>query len=403
MKKKILAVMITLMMAGTLAACGNKDTGSEAEGAAGETEAADESEAEDVNEAGDVSGPEDADEVEDDGTGELKYLADFNAADYVTIGEYKGVKIALKEPELSDEYMEGILNVALTGSVDSVEVTDRSVKLGDTVNIDYEGKLDGVAFEGGTAQGADLTIGSESFIDGFEDGIIGMENGETRDLELSFPDPYQNNPDLAGKPVVFTVTVNSISVPVVTDEYVASLGSEECSTAEEFRNYMFEILRENYQTSFENEKSNAALEAVEAEAVYLGVPKGMLSRMNDTLTSNISAYASMYGMGIADYVAYVYGGSTEDYQSVLLEQARLMAQRYILVAAIADAEGIAITDEELEKSIAEMTAGYADYGYDSEEAYRATIDAEAYREYLLAQEVTGFLGENAVLDGANAE
>lgn len=374
MKKKILTVMFTFMLAGVLAACGSKDTSEEAKETAEET--------------GD--------------TGELKYLADFDVKDYVVLGEYKGVSVDLDEPEVSEEYLEGYIDYVLSYDAVSVEVTDRSVEMGDTVNIDYEGKMDGVAFEGGTAQGADLTIGSGRFIDGFEDGIIGMEIGETRDIELSFPDPYENNPDLAGKPVVFTVTVNSITVeetPELTDEYVAGLGIEDCSTVEEFRTYTYDILMEQAQENFQNEKINAALEMAEANAVFEEVPQGMLSRMNETLISNISAYASMYGMEIGDYVSYVYGGSADAYEDTLLEQARLMARRYIMMAAIAQAEGIEITDAKLEESIAKETAAYADYGFESEEAYRETIDEEAYREYLLIEEVAGFLGENAVLSG----
>lgn len=378
MKKKILTVMLTLMLAGTLAACGSKDTSEGTEETVDETES----------------------------TGELKYLSDFDAKDYVTLGEYKGVSIDLDEPEVTDEYLNGYIDYVLSRDAVSVEVADRSVETGDTVNIDYEGKMDGVAFEGGTAQGADLTIGSGSFIDGFEDGIIGMEIGETRDIELSFPDPYKNNPDFSGKPAVFTVTVNSITVketPELTDEYVAGLGIEECSTTEEFRDYMYNILMEQAQDSFDNERMNAALEIAEANAVFKDVPQGMLNRMNETLTSNISAYASMYGMEIGDYVAYAYGGSADAYQDILLEQAKLMAQRYIMMAAIAQTEGIEITDAELEESIAQETAAYADYGFESEAAYRETIDEEAYREYLLVQEVAGFLGENAVLSSGAAE
>ncbi len=374
MKKKILTVMFTLMLAGALAACGSKDTSEEAKETAEETE----------------------------GTGELKYLADFDAKDYVVLGEYKGVSVDLDEPEVSEEYLQGYIDYVLSYDAVSVEVTDRSVEMGDTVNIDYEGKMDGVAFEGGTAQGADLTIGSGRFIDGFEDGIIGMEIGQTRELELSFPDPYENNPDLAGKPVVFTVTVNSITVeqtPELTDEYVAGLGIEDCSTVEEFRNYTYDILMEQAQENFQNEKINAALEIAEANAVFEEVPQGMLNRMNETLTSNISAYSSMYGMEIGDYVAYVYGGSADAYEDTLMEQARLMARRYIMMAAIAQAEGIEITDAKLEEGIAQETAAYADYGFESEEAYRETIDEEAYKEYLLIEEVAGFLGENAVLSG----
>lgn len=401
MKKKLIAAMLMLMLAGAVAACGSKDAGEEAEGVVNDTEESGNETADEDEEAADVE--ETVDGSEDDETSDLKYLSDFRAGDYVTLGEYKGLVVELEEPEMSDEYLEGLLNVTMTDYVDSKEVTDRSVKLGDTVNIDYEGKMDGVAFDGGTAKGVDLTIGSNSYIDGFEDGIIGMEIGETKDLDLNFPDPYTNNPDLSGAAVVFTVTVNSISVPDITDEYVEELGREECSTAEEFKNYMFEALREQLKENFETEKMNAAVEAAEANAVFESVPTGMLNRINETLTNNISVYASIYGLDISDYVAYVYGDSENDYQSVLLEQAKITAQRYILMAAIADEEGIEITDEELEESISEMTSGYASYGYESEEAYRETIDEEAYREYLLIQEVGDFLGENAILNSTSGE
>lgn len=396
MKKKFLAVMAALMVMGAFAACGSKDT----EGAANE----DTGEA--VNE--DTAGAVDEQAGEGMGGSEegLKYLSDFDARNYVTLGEYKGVAVDVDVQKVTEEDLQYWIEYILSYDAETVEVTDRSVEAGDTVNIDYEGKLDGEAFQGGTAQGADLTIGSGSFIEGFEDGIIGMEIGETRNLKLSFPDPYKSNPDLAGKPVVFTVTVNSITrqeIPELTDEYVAGLGAEEYSTVEEFRNYMNDLLLEQTQTNFENEKMNAALEKAEANAVFEEVPAGMLSRMNDTLTSNIAAYAYMYGMNIGDYVAYAYGGTAETYQDVLLEQARITAQRYIMLAAIADIEGIEVTDAELEESISAEAAGYADYGYESEEAYKETIDAEAYREYLLIQRVADFLGENAVLSGGEDE
>ncbi len=330
-------------------------------------------------------------------TGEMIYLSDFQAEDYVTLGEYKGLTVDLEEPELSEEVLEGYFNLALTGRVDLTEVTGRSVRLGDTANIDYEGKMDGIAFEGGTAQGYDLTIGSGSFIDGFEDGVIGMKIGETKDIDLNFPDPYKNNPDLAGKPVVFTVTVNSIAVPQVTDEYVVGLALEDCITAEDYRRYAYDILKEQVQSEFESNKVNAALAAAEENAVFKKVPEGMLNRMKETMRENLTSYAAMNGVDIGTYVAYVYGGSAENYEDTILEQAELTVQGCIMMAAIAHAEGIEITDQELEDGIAQQTAGYASYGYDSEEAYRETIDEEAYREFLLMEKVSDFLAENVIL------
>ena len=140
------------------------------------------------------------------------YLSEIKASDYVTLGEYKGIEVTQPEPEVTDEYVDSYIEYLRSQRAVAVEVTDRTtVQEGDTVNIDYTGYRDGVAFEGGTAQGDSLTIGSGRFIDGFEEGLIGTSVGETVTLELTFPDNY-TNAELAGAAVTFDVTVNSISV-----------------------------------------------------------------------------------------------------------------------------------------------------------------------------------------------
>lgn len=360
MNRKFLTALIAVMITGAVTACGSKDTS------------------------------------------ELKYLSDIKAKDYVKLGEYKGVEVELDDPEVTDEYLDGYIDYVLLNSPVSTPVTERSVEVGDTANIDYEGKLDGVAFEGGTAKGFDLTIGSGRFIDGFEDGVVGMEIGETRDINLTFPDPY-TNPDLAGKDVVFTVTVNSISVqetPELTDEYVAGLGLEDVSTVEDYRNYMYDVLMEQAQSTYEDDKINAVVEAVEGNTVFDDAPEGMVNRMKDTMLSNFTTYAQMYGMEVGDYVAAVYGGTAEEYEEVLLSQSTQMVQRYVMLAAIADKEGISITDKELEETLAEEAESY---GYESVESYEEAIDVEAYREYLLVEEVLDFLTDNAVVKGQAAK
>ncbi len=325
----------------------------------------------------------------------LKYLSDFKAEDYVKLGEYKGVEISVAEPEVTQEALEGAISVMLSedSKVEPVEVTGRSVKAGDSVNIDYEGKLDGVAFEGGTAQGADLIIGSGRFIGGFEAGIIGMEIGETRDLDLSFPDPYTPNPDLAGKPVVFTVKVNSIKTWELTDGYVQGLGIENCTTAEDYRGYVNDAMMEQQKESFETARLNAAVEGVAECTEFKEPPSGMVARMQETLTNNAAAYAQMYGLDTGTYVAYVYGGKADAYQETLSQQAKEMAKRYIMFSAIAKEAGIEITDKEFEETIAREAA---ERNYESAEAYKEAIDPEAYREYMLVEEVMDFLAENAV-------
>ena len=390
MKRKILAAMLSVMLAGSLAACGSKGTDNAAaiDAEENQQEAADSS----LEEGGsDVAGAPGA-----PGEEGPKYLLDYTAGDYVTLGEYKGIEID------TDELLQQWIDYALSSDAETVEVTDRSVELGDTANIDYDGKMDGVAFAGGTAQGTDLEIGSGGFIEGFEEGVVGMEIGETKDIHLNFPDPYLPNPDLSGEPAVFTVTVNSITtqqIPELTDEYVAGLELEECSTVEEYRDYMYNFMLE--QETFESQKANIAIETARENAAFKDMPEGMLNRMYENLLNTVSAYAYMYGTDVGTYVAYIYGSTADAYESVLMDQAKLMAQHYILMGAIAEAEGIEVTDAELEESIAAEAAGYASYGYESEEAYKAAIDTEAYKEYLLVEKVTGFLGENAVLISEN--
>lgn len=380
MKKKFLTVLLAVSMV-MLAACGNKES---------ENAAADES-TENTSTEGE--------EVKDPALMEVKgpsYLSEIKPEEYVTLGEYKGIEVTLAEPEVTEDYMDGYIHYVMQSNPVSTPVTDRAAELGDVVNIDYEGKLDGVAFEGGTAQGQNLKLGSGQFIAGFEDGVVGMEIGDTKDVEATFPDPYKNNPDLAGKKAVFTVTVNSISkqeVPELTDEYVAGLGIEDCSTVEEYRDYVYDVLMEQQRKDYESEKANLVIEAAAAAAEFQDAPEGMTARMYNTLYSNIAMYAGMYGADVASYVAGAYGGSAEEYKDTLLSQAEMMAQRYMMMQAIADEEGLAVSDEELE---AELTKEAADYGYESAEDYKAAIDMEAYREYLMTQKVIEFLSENAV-------
>ena len=336
MKKKMLAVLLTVAVSMTAVACGDKaseEQDTETAKETTETAQQDTTAAEAVTAVG-------------------GYMKDLNAEDYVTLGEYKGVEVTLDEPEITDEYLDGYIEYVQQNNAVSTPVTDRAVEMGDVVNIDYVGKIDGVAFDGGSAQGSDLTIGSGQFIDGFEDGCIGMKVGETKDVEATFPDPYKNNPDLAGKVAVFTVTVNSISVeeiPELTDEYVQSLSLEGCTNVEEYRAYVYDVLLEQQQESYESDKADLAYEKVAAECEFKDAPEAMVTRMNNTLTSNLSSYASMYGVDLGTYVSAMYGGTAEEYETTLLEQSKMMAQHYLMMQAIADREGLSVSDEELEE------------------------------------------------------
>lgn len=350
MKRKLIIIALSAFMALTAAACGKKDTS------------------------------------------DLVYLKDFDASKYVELGDYKNVEISVEKPTVTDEEVERTVQYLLQSRPVSTPVTGRAAELGDVANIDYEGKLDGVAFEGGTAAGYDLSLGNGGFIEGFEDGVVGMEIGETKDLELSFPDPYKNNPDLAGKAVVFTVTLNSLSIQEpaeLNDEFVAGLGLEECSNVEEFRKFLEDDLMERKTLQYEDDKANAIVGELEKSTDYKEAPDGMVDRMKDTLLANITDYARAYGTDVGTYVSNIYGGTAEEYEETIRSQASLMAQRYIMLAAIAQKEGIAVSDEELEEQLKEEAESYGK----AVEDFKAQIDTEAYREYLLVEKMMDYLVE----------
>lgn len=367
MKKKLLTAVLSALMVLTVTACGKKDTG-------------------DLADSNDSDEPE---YVESD----LVYLKDFDVSQYVELGDYKNIEISVEEPTVTEEELEKIIQYWLQERPLNIPVTDRAAELGDVANIDYVGKLDGVAFEGGTDAGHDLILGSGSFIPGFEDGVVGMEIGETKDLEISFPDSYKNNPDLAGKPVVFTVTLNSLSIQEtaeLNDEFVAGLGWEGCSNVEEFREYLSGNMLDGKKVQYEEEKEDAIMDELDKITRCKEAPDGMVDRIKDTFLVTVSVYAQMYGVDVGTYVANVYGGTEEEYEETIRGQAGLIAQRYIILAAIAQAEGITISDEEFEEQLREEAA---DYGYEVED-YKAEIDTETYREYLLVEKTMDYLVAN---------
>ena len=343
-------------------------------------ETAQESAGESAAEEGTAAGMEDY--------GPEAYLSGITVSDYVTLGEYKGVKVSVDAAVVTDEYLDSYIDYVLQSNMLTTQVTDRPVQEGDIVNIDYEGKIDGVAFDGGTAQGYDLAIGSGSFIDGFEDGLIGAETGETRDVAVTFPEDYHGT-DVAGKDAVFTVTVNSISVetlPELTDEFVQGLGVG-AETVEEYRQYAYDLLMEEQQANHDAEAEMAVLETVMNNAKLQDPPEDMTNRYYSRLIDNMNYYASMYGYDLETFLSL--NGTSEE---TIMESARNAAKQLITMQAIAEAEGIEVTDEELDE---EIEANAVSMGYEDADAYREALDAEGYREYMLTEKVLDFLLENA--------
>ena len=227
--------------------------------------------------------------------------------DYVTITKYKDVEIDKVDADaVSDNDVEAQINSVLQSKSTTTEVTDRAAQTGDTVTIDYEGKKDGVAFDGGTATDAQLTLGSGQFIDGFEDGVVGHNIGDTFDLDLTFPENYGNS-DLAGQAVVFTVTVNYIQPAQdgeFSDEVISNFGIDGVTNEEELRQYAYDYLNENAQQNYETNVQQAVMDAFMANNTFTSVPEALVQKYSDAAESSITSMASAYGLGGGRFTQY---------------------------------------------------------------------------------------------------
>lgn len=330
------------------------------------------------------------------------YFKEINAEEYVTLGEYKGLEAINTEQPIDEEEVDAYIEymIAATGG-ELEEVTDRDViENGDVANIDFVGKKDGVAFEGGSGEGYDLGIGSGSFIPGFEEGLVGVKKGETVDLELTFPENY-SSADLAGADVVFTVTVNGIYkelVPEFNDEFVAGLGIENVSTTEEYRSYLKTTMEENEKQYALQDMQTQLLTIATENATVSGRPQGLVDRFYQVNINNMTYNAMMYGMDLETFVSAYYGMDNETFEAETLAAAEESAKQALVCLKIAEEENIVVTEEDVNEAI---ESSYAEYGYASAEDFRATVDMEEYKDSLLLNKIVDFLVENATITEAS--
>lgn len=319
----------------------------------------------------------------------------YKASDYVTLGQYKGIEVTVERIKVTDRIVEMMIENHLASNASMVDVTDRAVMEGDTVNIDFEGIKDGVAFEGGTAQGYELVIGSGSFIPGFEEGLIGANKGEKLALDLTFPESYSNSPDLAGQPVVFNVTVNSISVsqiPELTDEYVKDY--TEYDTVAAFKEGSKKELQEISDESFESERMKNVLQALIDSSTFSSIPQNLLdyySYSYRTYLEQQSYYT--YGVALADYLAYI-GMSEAELEDVVKRVAENQAKSEMVELAVAEAEGITISDDEYKGLLAEYMSVR---GVDSEDTLRQFETREQTIDNMRMQKAVDFVINAAVI------
>lgn len=271
---------------------------------------------------------------------------------YITLGEYRNLTVE-ESPveETTDEDVDEYIERQMIDNYSPVEVTeDRPVQENDTVNIDYAGYRDGEAFDGGTAQDQDLRIGSGGYIEGFEEGLIGHRKGETVTLELTFPEDYSPNPDLAGQPVVFEVTINSISQPpALTDDWAAE--NTDYDTAQEYWDAQKEALIQERANEYESQVKSDLFQQVMESSQIKDYPEDALNELkSDIETQMDQMYTSMYGMSLEEALE-AQGVSAEEAEQSIDETAKSYLSQYMVTQAILDAEEVSLTEEDYEKAL----------------------------------------------------
>lgn len=268
------------------------------------------------------------------------YVAGVTATDYVTVPADLKLTLSEEANTVAAEDVDSYINDNILASFEeTVEVTDRAAATGDTVNIDYAGSIDGVAFDGGTAQGYDLTLGSGRFIDGFEDQIVGHTPGETFDVVVTFPDPYENNPDLAGKEAVFTTTLNSIQetqLPELTDAWVQENLNQELglTSVDTLKSYVEGILLFDQQTNEIYSQLNEQLTVAEK------LPESLVKYFEDYYLLTPFLYSQMSGATLDDFVAASGFENAAAYLESIHGYVESAAHQTLIIQALAETYGI---------------------------------------------------------------
>ena len=235
--------------------------------------------------------------------------------------------------------------------------TEDAAKEGDTVNIDFVGKMNGEAFNGGSGTGYDLVLGSGSFIDGFEDQLIGAKKGEKLEVNVTFPESYPNNPDLAGKPAVFDVTVNKVStMPELTDQWVKEHAEDMGSKASDVASFRVEqqaLLQAQVDYQYNNTIQQDALQQI-VDTSEFTVSDAMQKYAEDYVISQEVSTAKQYGHGLADMLN-MYGMSVDDFKEEISSYATDYAKQRMVVAAIANEQGIKSSDQLIDELAVELS------------------------------------------------
>ena len=385
MKKRAIMISMLLVMALSVTGCSQKTATKDKDTKTEETAKTDDAEDTESDNTEDTS---------EDTLTTAELMAGIDVEKCVTLGDYKGVTVEKTIQSVTDEDVQNEIDNALANY--PVEV-DQAAKEGDTVNIDYVGKIDGEEFDGGSDQGADLKLGSGKFIDGFEDGLIGARKGETRTLNLTFPEDYTQ--DLAGKAVEFTVTVNAVKEPLSepTDQWVADNIEGYDNIADYKAGIRSEQEESNEQTA-ENQVRYAAWTQVIDNCTINEYPETLVEVGKKLYEQQVETYAKYAGMELDAYIESS-GLTQEEYQSNMEEYGKNVAAQALVCQAICDKEGFAIGDDDYQKALQDMLT---EYGCTEDELIQ-TYGQDNVEQSIMLNRVSNLILENANVTEVQAD
>ncbi|MBQ8276114.1 MAG: trigger factor [Clostridia bacterium] len=360
--KQLAALALALLMGTSLLACGGEEAKS--------PQTTDPNENKEITQTPDAETTAPTDET----VVSFNYLEE-DLTPYITLGNYREITVKRQSSVLSDDIFADYLEEVREYCAEPQQITDRAAAEGDTVNFDFAGYVDGVQFDGGTAQGQSITLtGNGGFIEGFVPAIIGKTPGESFDIVTSFPEDYGVD-ELNGKEATFKCTLNYIEGEKIVPEFDDALAQKisDFETAEELKVYLREQLQAEMESSASNQIYHDVWEQVVNNATIHSYPEDKVTEVYNQNVSTYTMYGAMYGMSYEEFLA------AQNYTDAqVLEEARQMVKEDLIFYSIVKAENITISDEE----------------------YNATLpEFAAYYDYTDPQELVDAYGEVSIRDG----
>ena len=320
--------------------------------------------------------------------------------EYVTVTQYKGLEVSqVEDAEVTDEQVEQVIQTNLESTAEKAAVTDRAAEMGDWVNIDFTGYMDGVAFDNGSAQAQDLQLGSGSYIGasgdyaGFEDQIAGHQTGEEFDITVQFPENYTE--EMAGKVADFHIVLNEIyteNVPELTDEWVQS-NSEDSENVDQYREEVRKQLEEQAEASVQSQLRSLVQEALLENIEVEKYPEDVVNKQIEEMETYYTQMAAMYGVELADFIETYLQTTEDDFNARIKEAAQQTAALDHAVLLIAEKENLEPSDEEYEERVKEYAeqAGMTDV-----DAYKEQVGEDVLKNAIRIDVVTDYLVEECI-------